>query len=1031
MTFDHSGLNRRDLMKVMATLAGSTTAGRLLASCARPKLETAKAGRALGVYPPNFGLLASDGSWRTTWTHIVPGKFTASSYSSLFFYDASSNYGEFWATDGNGGLAGTSPFATWPVDDIANQAWTHVVPGYFGPSGLMGLLFYDKATGDAAFYDWGCNGALCRLQGYGGWRTSWTQIVPGYFASPAQWDDVQPSETYTDLFFYSPSEQQAQIWTTDGTGNITLKGGITYTIFNTFTHVVGGDFVANSDDDQYTDLFFYDANTGTWRIYYTRFAPQGTELLTAYEDAPLPTGLSAIIPGNFGGPGSCDVALFTASTGALSFRTVRFDPGNPATPASLVELETETYPRSTASIVVPGNFWMRDPDVDHWFFDGDNQTNEQLRSWRAAAGGFADLLFYNASLGLGETYFHEPLLPPPDPLTGYATSTSQHSTRSGSTGSVLPGETVSFHVSSQVGPYTISILRADDATETSLATISGLPSSPSPLAVPPLAYRDGAQWPAVGSLSVPSGWTSGLYLARVRATNTSDVLDIPFVVRSPNPGQNAILVVIADATYEAYNDWGGRSLYGYSNVADGEPASATAFAPRGAVYPQGGMRAPYAFTVSFDRPHDGRYETHGHKWTYWEKPLLQWLTAQGFTVDVCTMRDLGYDDVSAGYRVLVFPGHPEYWTYGMRFNVQNWAAAGGNVVFMSGNVCWWQVRNSTLAIEADPDGTKLSCTKNPTFDPLSTGALSIFTTVNWEAQPVALPETALTGVSYEPNKGPIVYPGPTPFTVAQGASHDTLLRGCAFVDGSTFGLYAGGAQSVVGPETDRVQPTTPANFMRLATAAIDGVETASMGYFFPGTGTNRTMTTATMDWTLGLSLDGIGWSPIDQISYNMLMESILGRDLAFGSRVTVWSSYEAPPGFSKANLTDGNRRSAYSSQVAEQDPTKAVNHSEWIVITLPTTMTFSKVVLYPRNDAPYVGQGFPIDFHIQVWNGLKWIDRVVVTGAPLPGAQAQVFSWGFSDRTNLIRLWASNLRTVAGHPQDGYLLQLAGITVHA
>jgi hypothetical protein len=1031
MKRDLLGMNRRDLMKLFATLAGSTAASRLMGCARPPKLQTAKEAQALGVYPPNFGLLNGDGSWRTTWTQIVPGKFTASYYSSLFFYEGSTGYGELWATNGNGGLAGTSPLGTYTSAQPGFQIWTHIVPGYFGPSGYMGLLFYDQKTGNAAFYDSDGSGQLKLLKQYSGWRTSWTQIVPGYFASPAQWNDVQPAETYTDLFFFSPSEQQGQIWTTDGAGNIHLKDGLTYDPPGSVTHIIPGDFCANSDNDQYTDLILYNANDGSWQLWYTRFAPQGgTRFLSTPGDALLPAGLSAIIPGNFGGTGSCDVALFAAGSGALSFRTLRFDPGNPCTLASLVEIETATYPRSTATIVMPGNFWMRDPNDDHWFFDGpenpaNNPDNEQLRSWRAAAGGFADLLFYNASLGLGETYFHEPVLAPPDPLTGYATSKTYTNSEFGtvSTGSVLPGEAISFHVSSLVGPYTITILRADDPNDTPLATISGLPASPSPLAVPGLAYKNGAQWDAVGSpFSVPRNWTSGLYFARVAATDTPDVLDIPFVVRSPNPGQNAILVVISDTTYEAYNDWGGRSVYGYSTIADAQAPDPTSFAPRAAVYPQGGMRAPYAFTVSFDRPQDGRYETHGHKWTYWEKPLLVWLSQQGFTVDVCTMRDINFGGVPQSYRLLVFSGHHEYWSYAMRYNVQNYAAAGGNVVFMSGNVCWWQVRISA-------DGTAMTCYKNANFDPYSTGLVSFETTVNWWDSPLGNPETALTGVSYRPVNAtdPLVYPGPTLFSVAGGAANDSLFHGCSFGLGSKFGDYAGGSQSVVGPETDRRQPTTPTNFQLLAAAMINGVETGSMGYFAQNGG--RTITTATMNWTLGLSLAGSDWNPIDQISLNIMNEATLGPNLAYRAAVATSSSYEAPPGFSRSCLTDGNRRTAFSSQVAEQDPTKAMNHAEWIMITLPTVMTFSKVVLYPRNDAPYVGQGYPIDFRIQVWTGLSWLDRVVVTGAPLPGARAQVFSWGASDRTNKIRIYATKLRTVL--PADGYLLQLAEITVHA
>src|SRR5690349_14784110 len=105
-------MNRRDAIKAMGALAGSAAASRLLAGCAQPlTLGTDAAG--LGVNPASFGILHADSSWRTSWTHIIPGRFTVAATTSLFFYEGSTGYGEFWVTDGAGGLGGTSPLATY------------------------------------------------------------------------------------------------------------------------------------------------------------------------------------------------------------------------------------------------------------------------------------------------------------------------------------------------------------------------------------------------------------------------------------------------------------------------------------------------------------------------------------------------------------------------------------------------------------------------------------------------------------------------------------------------------------------------------------------------------------------------------------------------------------------------------------------------------------------------------------------------------------------------------------------------------
>ena len=67
--------------------------------------------------------------WRTSWTHIVAGRFVASSpYSSLFFYSAIENYGEIWATDGKG-LAGHSSYQVF--SNYLAGAVTHILAGDF------------------------------------------------------------------------------------------------------------------------------------------------------------------------------------------------------------------------------------------------------------------------------------------------------------------------------------------------------------------------------------------------------------------------------------------------------------------------------------------------------------------------------------------------------------------------------------------------------------------------------------------------------------------------------------------------------------------------------------------------------------------------------------------------------------------------------------------------------------------------------------------------------------------------------------
>ena len=154
----------------------------------------------------------------------------------------------------------------------------------------------------------------------------------------------------------------------------------------------------------------------------------------------------------------------------------------------IVSPETYTDLGSTWDIIVSGTFWVSDPE-DLKFFNG-----------------FKSLLFYDRANGTGNFYFHYPFDSIPSvPLEGYVSS-----------GSVLPGETVSFYVNSRVGAYTIKIYRQDQSADGVLmTTLENIQQFPQPFPVGQLAFRDGPAWPPVADFVIPRDWPSALYLARV------------------------------------------------------------------------------------------------------------------------------------------------------------------------------------------------------------------------------------------------------------------------------------------------------------------------------------------------------------------------------------------------------------------------------------------------------------------------------------------------------------------------------------
>jgi hypothetical protein len=208
------------------------------------------------LLPPGFQLLNWITNWRTSWSHIVAGKFSGSPYSGLLCYDRDNGFAAFYETNGRGQLSLLQEYSDW------RNSWTHVIPGVFGDSGFDGILLYDQEAGFAGFYDTDGQGSLITLREYNDWRTSWTHVVVAPFSD----------SKYSGLLFYDQSAGFGQFYSTTR-GQITLlreyHGWLT-----TWTHIVAGKFCPDpnpkgSPPPQFADLFFYDAASGYGETYST------------------------------------------------------------------------------------------------------------------------------------------------------------------------------------------------------------------------------------------------------------------------------------------------------------------------------------------------------------------------------------------------------------------------------------------------------------------------------------------------------------------------------------------------------------------------------------------------------------------------------------------------------------------------------------------------------------------------------------------------------------------------------------------
>ena len=278
-----------------------------------------------------------------------------------------------------------------------------------------------------------------------------------------------------------------------------------------------------------------------------------------------------------------------------------------------------------------------------------------------------------------------------------------------------------------------------------------------------------ANWLPSYKLDVPASWLSGVYLA-IFKDNARKQTYVPFVVRQDERA-SALLLKTSINTYEAYNGWGGKSLYGYDAAG-----AATLGGPSSAV------------KVSFNRPFDADFGS-GHFLRY-EYNLVRWVERNGYDVTYATDQDLAENaSLLLNHRGFISAGHDEYWTASERENAEQALAHGVDLAFLSGDAVYWQARYEASSAGA---AARTLVVYRSSADPLYKTDPK-HASVRWQDPPINDPENLLTGT---------LYSGQTePFT------QDWVVQDtdCWLFAGT--GLKPGDhVPGVVGKEFDRADP---------------------------------------------------------------------------------------------------------------------------------------------------------------------------------------------------------------------------------
>jgi hypothetical protein len=310
-----------------------------------------------------------------------------------------------------------------------------------------------------------------------------------------------------------------------------------------------------------------------------------------------------------------------------------------------------------------------------------------------------------------------------------------------------PGDTLQLHASSASPSLDIEVYRLGwygGVGARRLLALHGVPGGPR--TVPRQRGEDGliaCSWPVTARVPVGADWVTGAYLLRLTGRADGMQTFVPFVLREPRTGPGApgrshaapLLFQFSVTTWQAYNNWGGKSLYDFNS--------------------DGGARA---IRVGFDRPYAsspaaapgvGAGElltvTHGPHAGGWEYPFLRWLERYGYDVAYATDLDVSSGrEPAPGRRAALLVGHDEYWSRTMRDRWEESRDRGVHLGVFSSNTGYWQIR-----LEAGPDGADdrvMFCTKEAERDPVYDTERDADLTVRFRNLHPPRPEVALLGM---------------------------------------------------------------------------------------------------------------------------------------------------------------------------------------------------------------------------------------------------------------------------------------------
>jgi hypothetical protein len=667
--------------------------------------------------------------------------------------------------------------------------------------------------------------------------------------------------------------------------------------------------------------------------------------------------------------------------------------GSPVSATSFANTAYLTW-RTSGSIVASVNPLVSTPDNASVFPGGSFSST----ATNFAAGMASPISQENQAAGTSDWQITHPICDTSncaqqDIIEGYASRTS-----------VNKGEQIKLYVSANGTsvPYTIKVFRVGwyqglggrlMAGPISLTASQQSCPAPDSLGLIDCAWSETDAY----TLTVPSTWTSGIYLAKLERSDTGSQRYIIFIVRDDSR-PSLYLYQSSFATFQAYNDWGGRGLY---TSDDSTPPNKT------------------GFRASFNRPyHDGLFllPTAEHinngagQLFSREIRMVRWLERQGYDVSYIADVDLhSHPDLPLNHHAVLVVGHSEYWSWPMRSSLERARETGVSLGFFCGNCLYWQVRldpsngvpDRIMTCYAD-NALDISSGSQP-HDPyadLTDPTLHRLVTAHWSNQdvwkphhsdpdPINRPEESLMGVAYELQQGP---DGTSDFKT-------NFIADMVTTDPSMWpnwlsqltGLSANSPlHNLVGYEADKMHGFQPAGTIGITHSIFPNGVPAS--HQFPADSTLYTapsgavvFATGSVYWERGLDEYGNNPAPpsvfhanqdhgAQQITANFLSNAAQIPPVPASARLaaTVTASSSAA-GYPAANAGDGNLGSQWVASLTPQTS----NNYAWLQLDFGVRRFVQRVKWVGATGTPYPAAS-PTNYSILVSDdAVNW--RTLVT----------------------------------------------------